>query len=141
MLRILHFAVQVLHQFASATWAALSKEDVHLLLGFLKLTSQVLHWDFRQTMFRPLALNTSEIVVVPLRPPSSYAPTFLNAGFVGLFFKLLMQVRGSEEHTHYIVQCLTQMASLTRPVFVSDCDQQAYVAHFVSGILGYIQAV
>lgn len=131
----------MLHQYVSATWAVLSKEDLHLLSGFLKLTSQVLHWDFRQTTFRSLGLNSSEVMVVPLRPPSSYVATFLDASFVNVFFKLLSGVRESEEHVHYIIQCLTQLASLTRPVFVSDQDQQAYVAHFVAGILGYVQAV
>ncbi|KAL5457574.1 hypothetical protein EMCRGX_G034846 [Ephydatia muelleri] len=141
LLRVLHLAVQVLHQYSSATWPVLSGEDACLLLGFLRLTSQVLHWDFRQTTFRAPALSGAEVAIVPLRPPSSYAPTFLDPSFLDVFFKLLLRARGNEEHTHYIVQCLTQLASLTRPVFASDQDQQAYVGNFVSGILGYVQAI
>ena len=77
---------------------------------------------------------------VVLKPPKLYASTFLDASFVGLFFKLMAKVRTSEDHLHHVVQCLTQLASLTKPVFSTDEEQQSYVANFVAGILGYVSS-
>ena len=41
---------------------------------------------------------------------------------------------------HHVVQCLTQLASLTKPVFTTDEEQQRYVGSFVTGILKYISS-
>ncbi len=135
---MLQFAVQVLQQFTTVEDHTLSKDDRALLSNFLLLTSQVLNWDFRPQLrfFR----TSTEAVNVILRPPRSYAPTFLDAGFLALFFKLLSLVHSDEDDFHVVVQCLTQLASLTRPVFATEKEQQEYLVVFVARLLEYIQS-
>ena len=129
--------MQVLQQYISVDWTTLTAEDIMLLSSFLELTSQVLNWDFHHSVLRSVILNT-EASTVRLKPPKSYAPTFLDPTFLDLFFKLLGKVCSNESHMHYVIQCLTQLASLTKPVFSTDQEQQTYTANFVSGILTYV---
>ncbi len=135
---MLHLAVQVLQQYLTADWSSLSPADTSLLAGFLSLTSHILNWDFKCGHFRPVLLANPHTSSFPLRPPKSYAPTFLDPSFLNLFFKLLGKLRTSEEHVHHVVQCLTQLASLTKPVFTTDEEQQGYVGTFIAGLLGYV---
>lgn len=46
-----------------------------------------------------------------------------------------LNIYDGEIMMHNVVQCLTQLASLTKPVFENDVTQQTYVVNFVSGIL------
>ena len=139
--KILLLSIQVLQHYSSLDHAPLSNEDSALLSRFLKLTSQILNWDFGQpNMFRINTLSVSEHSHVILRPPKSYAPTFLDPEFLHLFFHLLSLVHSTEEHLHNVVQCLTQLASLTKPVLDSESSQQLYVHNFVSGILMYVSS-
>ena len=41
---------------------------------------------------------------------------------------------------HHVIQSLTQLASLTKPVFSTDEEQQSYVRNFVTGILAYVSS-
>lgn len=130
LLKVLHLCVQVLQHYSDQT-----RKD-ELLPSFLQLTNQILNWDFRQrNMFRAPTLDHTNIT---LRPPRSFAPTFLDKEFLSLFFRLLFVVRESEEQLHHVIQCLTQLASLTRPVFVSDSEEEKYLHHFASGLLQYL---
>ena len=128
--------VQVLQQFLSMDFASLSEDDHALLSSFLQLVTQLLNWDFKQQhrMFR----TSPEAVTVTLRPPKCYAPTFLDISFLYLFFRLLSKVKSSENDFHHVVQCLVQLASLTRPVFSTDKEEEVYLANFVGGVLEYV---
>lgn len=130
---MLHLSVQVLQQFVPLDFAALSKEDHALLSSFLQLVSQLLNWDFRkqQRMFR----SNPEAITVTLRPPKCYVPTFLDASFLYLFFQLLSKVKSSKNDFHYVVQCLTQLSSLT---LSSDKGEEQYLSNFVGGVLEYV---
>ena len=134
---MLLYAVHVLQQYVVQDWSTLSPQDVSLLSSFLELTSQVLNWDFQQK-FR--AITTTEHISVVLRPPKSYAATFLDPSFLFLFFQLFQKVRCNETQLHHVVQCLTQLASLTKPVFSTDQEQQTYVSNFVAGVLEYMSS-
>ena len=91
--------------------------------------------------YRPTApLWGSDTSAVPLRPPKLYAQTFLDPSFLDLFFKLLGKVRSHEDRMHHVVQSLTQLASLTKPIFSTDEEQQSYVRNFVSGVLAYVSS-
>lgn len=137
-MRVLHLATQVLQQFLSLDCHALSQEDHALLTSFLQLVGQLLHWDFQQRsrMFRA---NT-EATTISLRPPKSYAATFLEPSFLRLFFQLLGRLRWDEGDLHHVVQCLTQLSSLTKPALSTDQEQCRYLANFVGGVLEYVQS-
>lgn len=77
---------------------------------------------------------------VILKPPRTYASTFLDPNFLLLFLKLLSKVHDNEDQTHHVIQCLTQLASLSKPVFETDVERQTYLINFVSGILEYATA-
>jgi len=135
---MLQFAVQVLQQFTSLENHTLSEDEHTFLSTFLQLVSQVFNWEFRQL---PRYFRTSaEAVNVVLRPPRSYAPTFLDHAFLALFFRLLGKVHNNEGDFHLVVQCLTQLASLTRPVLTSDKERKDYLTVFVTGLLEYIHS-
>ncbi len=138
MLRVLQFALQVLQQFLPLDLQGLSREDHTLLSSFLDLTVQLLSWDFQlqQKMFR----TNTEIVNISLRPPKSYAPTFLEPSFLYLFFQLLVKVKAQEKDFHQVVQCLTQLSSLTKPALDTEKDEQQYLTNFMSGILEYVRS-
>ena len=135
---MLQFAVQVLQQFLPLDYHTLSEEDHALLSSFLQLTSQVLNWDFhqQQRMFR----TNPESINVLLKPPKAYASTFLDPSFLYLFFQLLSKLKGREKDFHHVVQCLTQLSSLSKPVFSSDDEQKQYLTNFVAGILEYVHS-
>ncbi len=132
LLKILHLCVQVLQRYSDPA------QNDELLPPFLQLTSLILNWDFRQRNF--FKASTLEHTHITLRPPRYFAPTFLEKDFLGLFFRLLPAVREDEEQLHHVIQCLTQLASLTRPLFVSEVEEEHYVHHFVSGILVYLSS-
>ena len=92
-------------------------------------------------MFMRVVYNLSQKPeAVILKPPRSYASTFLDPNFLLLFLKLLSKVHNSEEQTHHVIQCLTQLASLSKPVFETDIERHTYLLNFVSGILEYVSA-
>lgn len=124
----------------NADWASLSKEDHNLLSGFLNLSSQVLNWDFQHDFDWLAFITVRKSAAVVLKPPRSYASTFLDPNFLLLFLKLLSKVHDSEDQTHHVIQCLTQLASLSKPVFETDIERQTYLLNFVSGILEYVSA-
>lgn len=134
MLHILHLATQILQQFLTFESHALSKEDHTLLTSFLQLVSQILNWDFQQQY---KVFKTSHIT---LRPPKSYAATFLDPSFLRLFFQLLSKLRCREDDVHHVIQCLTQLSSLTKPALSTDQEQQQYLANFVGGVLEYVHS-
>lgn len=135
---MLHLAVQVLQQFLLLDFAALSKEDHALLSAFLQLVAQILNWDFSQQ--GRIFITNPEAITVSLRPPKCYASTFLDKSFLCVFFQLLSKVKSSESDLHHVVQCLTQLSSLTKPVFSSDEDEELYLANFVGGVLEYVSS-
>ena len=144
LLQFLHISARVLQHYLTADWTLLSKDDHALLSGFLNVTSHVLNWDFQHhldNMFMRHALVTARKAEgVVLKPPRSYASTFLDPNFLVLFLKLLSKVHDNEDQTHHVIQCLTQLASLTKPVFETDVERQTYLVNFVSGILEYVSA-
>ena len=140
LLRILLFAVQVLRQYLSHDLSTLGKDDISLLSDFLKLTSRVLNWDFQLSKFSPVPLNIADVTMVVLRPPRSYAATFLDPAFLALLFTLLGKVCEREELLHHLIQGLTQLASLMKPVLANEEEQQSFLTNFVSGILSYISS-
>ena len=77
---------------------------------------------------------------VVLKPPRSYASTFLDPNFLLLFLKLLSKVNDREDQMHHVIQCLTQLASLGKPVLETDVERQTYLLNYVSGILEYVSA-
>ena len=134
-------AAQVLQHYLSADWESFSSEDHSLLSGFLNISSQILNWDFhnhldKMVRFAITAAQKSE--AVHLKPPRTYATTFLDPNFVLLFLKLLSKVHKNEDQTHHVIQCLTQLASLSKPVFETEMERQTYLVSFVSGILEYV---
>lgn len=135
---MLQFAVQVLKQFTALENHTLLQEDHDLLSSFLQLTSQVLNWDFmqHQRFFR----TNQESINIVLRPPRAYASTFLDPTFLSLFFQLLPRLRASENDFHHVVQCLTQLASLTKPVFSTEHERSEYLVTFVTRLLEYIHS-
>lgn len=137
LLRILLFAVQVLRQYLTVDLSTLERDDITLLSGFLELASQVLNWDFQLSKFCPVPLNIADVSTVILRPPRSYAPTFLDPAFLNLLFMLLGKVCESEDLLHHLVQGLTQLASLTKPLLADEEEQHAFLTNFVSGVLSY----
>ena len=144
LLRFLLMAAQVLQHYLNADWASLSGEDHTLLSGFLNISSQILNWDFhghlnKMVRFALTVIQKSE-AAVPLKPPRTYATTFLDPNFVLLFLKLLSKVHEKEEQMHHVIQCLTQLASLSKPVFETEVERQTYLINFVSGILEYVSA-
>lgn len=86
-----------------------------------------------------VAAQKSE-AAVQLKPPRTYAATFLDPNFVLLFLKLLSKVHEREDQMHHVIQCLTQLASLSKPVFETEVERQTYLINFVSGILEYVSA-
>ena len=139
LLHVLHFAVQVLQQFLLLDFQVLSQEDHTLLSSFLSLASQVLNWDFQQkNMFRS-TINTHSMNII-LKPPKSYASTFLDPSFLQLFFQLLSKLKSNEDDFHHVVQCLTQLSSVTTPIFSSDEEQKQYLTNFVAGFLDYVHS-
>ena len=132
LLKVLHLCVQVLQRYSD------SGQTDELLPPFLQLASLILNWDFRQRNF--FKVSTLDHTHIALRPPRSFSSTFLDKDFLGVFFRILPVVRGDEEQMHHVIQCLTQLASLTRPVFVSEVEEEQYVHHFVSGILVYLSS-
>ena len=144
LLRFLLIAAQVLQRYLNADWASLSSEDHTLLSGFLNISSQILNWDFhshlnKMASFVLVAAQKSE-AAVQLKPPRTYAATFLDPNFVLLFLKLLSKVHEREDQMHHVIQCLTQLASLSKPVFETEVERQTYLINFVSGILEYVSA-
>ena len=136
-------AAQVLQHYLSADWASLSSEDHSLLSGFLNISSQILNWDFQNhlgKMVRFAIIATQKSEAVNLKPPRTYATTFLDPNFILLFLKLLSKVNENEDQMHHVIQCLTQLASLSKPVFETELERQTYLVNFVSGILEYISA-
>lgn len=134
LLSVLHFATRMLQQFLPLDFAALPKEDHTLLSSFLCLVSQILNWDFQQQ--HKMFSTNPEIITIPLRPPLCYAHTFLDPPFLYLFFRLLGKVCAWESDFHHVVQCLTQLSSLT--VFSSPKEEQQYLTNFVGGVLEYV---
>ena len=136
LLSVLHLAIQVLQQFLLLDFPALSEEDRTLLSSFLALMSQLLNWHYtqHQTRFR----TNSDAVVVSLKPPRPYIPTFLEPSFLYLFFQLLAKVKSSEKDFHHVVQCLTQLSSLSN--FTSEEEKERYLVNFVGGILEYVNS-
>ena len=108
------------------------------------MTSHVLHWDFQHDLdgmfMRHALVAARKTECVVLKPPRSYASTFLDPSFLLLFLKLLSKVRDNEDQMHHVIQCLTQLASLSKPVFETDVERQTYLVNFVSGILEYVSA-
>lgn len=135
---MLHLAIQVLQQFLPLDCHTLPKEDHALLSSFLQLVSQLLNWDFQQhqKMFR----TNPETVTITLRPPKAYAPTFLEPSFVYLFFQFLSKLRSREDDFHHVLQCLTQLSSLTKPALSSDKEERQYLTNFVGGVLEYVHS-
>ena len=140
LLRILLFAVQVLRQYLSLDLSTLGQDDITLLSDFLKLTSRVLNWDFQLSKFSPVPLNIADVTTVILRPPRSYATTFLDPAFLDLLFTLLGKLCEKEDLLHHLVQGLTQLASLTKPFLSCEEEQQTFLTNFVAGILSYISS-
>ena len=143
LLRFLLLAAQILQHYPNADWASLSREDHSLLSGFLNISSQILNWDFHNhldKMIRFVLITAKKSDVVHLKPPRTYASTFLDPNFVLLFLKLLSKVHESEDQTHHVIQCLTQLASLSKPVFETEVERQTYLLNFVSGVLEYVSA-
>lgn len=140
LLRVLHFAIQVLQQFLPLDLHsyALSKEDHTLLSSFLQLVSQVLNWDFQQK--QKLFRTNPDSITISLRPPRSYTPTFLDPSFLWLFFQLLSKLREREEDFHHVVQCLTQLSSLTKPALSSEGEERRYLTNFVTNVLEYVHS-
>ena len=132
------FTVQFLRQYISVDLSSLSPSHLSLLSDFLRLLSKILNWDFQIAKFSPVPLNLSDVSTVTLRPPRSYAATFLDPSFLDLLFSLLGKISSNEDLLHHLVQGLTQLASLTKPVLVSVEEQQMFLRSFVSGLLGYI---
>ena len=143
LLKVLLFAVQILQRYVGLEWESLSTGDHILLSKFLSLTLQVLSWDFQHHSIYQVHVHSLNMVHsshVILKPPKSYASTFLDPSFLYLFFQLFSKVDRAnmidgEAVMHNVVQCLSQLASLTKPVFDNDITQQTYVVNFVSGIL------
>ena len=105
----------------------------------LSLSSpKVLNWDFQLGKFSPVPLNISDVTTVILRPPRSYAATFLDPSFLELLFSLLGRVWCNGELLHHLVQGLTQLASVTKPVLGADEERKVFLGSFVSGVLGYV---
>ena len=140
MLCVLLFAVQYLHQYVSLDFSSLSHDDLTLLSGFLDLVSKVLNWDFQRGKFAPVPLNISDVAMVILKPPRSYAATFLDPTFLDLLFALLGRVCESEELLHHLVQGLTQLASLSKPVLASEEEEKTFLVNFVAGVLNYVSS-
>ena len=134
---MLHLAVQVLQQFLPLDFTTLPTEDHALLTGFLELLTQLLNWNFKHVGHKMFRANP-EAISVTLRPPMSYAPTFLDRSFLYLFFQLLAKVKSSETDYHHVVQCLTQLSSLT--VLSSDNKEEEYLMNFVGGVLEYVSS-
>ena len=145
LLRFLLIAAQVLQHYLNADWASLSSEDHTLLSGFLNISSQILNWDFHNEVnmmvdvYLVILIHKPE-AAVHLKPPRTYATTFLDPNFVLLFLKLLSKVHENEDEMHHVVQCLIQLASLSKPVFETEEERQTYLINFVSGILEYVSA-
>lgn len=135
-MRVLLLTVQVLQQFLPLDIPSLPREDHALLSSFLQLMVQLLSWDFRQ--HQRLFRISPEVNMVTLKPPKCYAPTFLDVSFLYLFFQLLSKVKTFENDFHHVVQCLTQLSSLTKPVFSSGKEEEQYLANFVGGVLEYV---
>lgn len=143
LLRFLLIAAQVLQHYLNTDWASLSSEDHSLLSGFLNISSQVLNWDFQNhldKMVRFVLVAAQKSEAVQLKPPRTYATTFLDPNFVLLFLKLLSKVHENEDQMHHVIQCLTQLASLSKPVFETEVERRTYLVNFVSGILEYVSA-
>ena len=138
LLRILLFAIQVLRQYLTVNLSTLGHSDISLLSDFLQLTSKVLNWDFQISRFSPVPLNIADVTTVILRPPRSYSATFLDPTFLNLLFTLLGKLSDREDLLHHVMQGLTQLASLSKPVLDCKEEQQTYLTNFVTGILSYI---
>lgn len=135
--KVLLLSTKVLQRYLDHTPS--SDEDSALLSNFLQLTSQILNWDFQQlNMFRTNTTSLSDPSHVILQPPKSYAPTFLEPNFLHLFFRLLSLTQSNEDQLHHVVQCLTQLASLGKPILDCEQDRQLYVVNFVTGILMFV---
>ena len=140
LLRILLFAIQYLRQYLTLDLSSLSRDDITLFSDFLSLVSKILNWDFQRGKFSCVPLNIADVTTVILRPPRSYAATFLDPAFLELLFTILGKVCTSEDLYHHLVQGLTQLASLTKPVLVDKDEQQTFLTSFITGLLNYISS-
>ena len=135
----MHLATGVLQQFLSLDSHTLSKEDHTLLTSFLQLVSQILNWDFQQQQ-KMFKTSGEAVNNISLRPPKSYAQTFLDPSFLRLFFQLLCKLKSWEDDVHHVVQCLTQLSSLTKPALATDQERQQYLANFVGRVLEHVHS-
>ena len=138
MLHVLEISTKVLQQFLSLDSCVMAKEDHSLLTSFLELVTQLLNWDYQQQ--QKVFKTGTEMINISLRPPKSYASTFLNPSFLGIFFQLLAKLRSREDDVHYVIQCLTQLSTLTKPALSTDQEQQQYLINFIGSILEYVSS-
>ena len=131
------FTVQFLRQYGSVDLTSLSPDHLSLLSDFLQLLASILNWDFQLGKFSPVPLNIADVATVILRPPRLYAATFLDPSFLELLFSLLCGVSSEEKMLHHLVQGLTQLASLTKPVLSCVEEERTFLGNFVSGLLGF----
>ncbi|XP_077977331.1 exportin-4-like [Glandiceps talaboti] len=139
--KVFVFAVQVLHQFSNEDIPE-SREASSVFNKFLSIAEQILSWDFTPTNIARRNVGSFDSTQSTLfKPNATWRTTILDHNLIDLFFKLHMKIRHNSEMGHHSMQCLTQLASLSGPIFQSSDTQRDYLAHFIQGFLSLFRSV
>lgn len=133
--RVFLFAVQVLHELEKQP-SPMSREATAVMNRLLSITEQVLSWEFTpKAFFRRHVGSFESTQNIILRPNDTWRDTLLNDDLMQLLFRVHKKVRHNSEMAHHSLQCLTQLASLSGPVFPNDAARTQFLASYIENFL------
>uniref|UniRef100_A0A0L8FKH8 Exportin-4 n=1 Tax=Octopus bimaculoides TaxID=37653 RepID=A0A0L8FKH8_OCTBM len=125
--RVFLFAIQVLNELEKQP-SPLSREATAVMNRLLSIAEQVL-------IFRRYVGCFESTQNVILRPNDTWRDTLLDGDLMQLLFRVHKKVRHNSEMAHRSMQCLTQLASLSGPIFPNDAARTQFLASYIENFL------
>ncbi|CAI9742263.1 exportin-4-like isoform X1 [Octopus vulgaris] len=133
--RVFLFAIQVLNELEKQP-SPLSREATAVMNRLLSIAEQVLSWEFTpKAFFRRYVGCFESTQNVILRPNDTWRDTLLDGDLMQLLFRVHKKVRHNSEMAHRSMQCLTQLASLSGPIFPNDAARTQFLASYIENFL------
>jgi len=141
LLHIFMLTIQMLQKYMSVSITSLSRQDMATFVRYLSLAEQIFHWEF--SCNNPLSLlnfpgSFESNLKIKFRPHLNWKEVLMNPNMLDLFFHLLRAVLTHEELSHLTMQSLTQIASVSGPVFEDEDDMIKFIGHYITCLLSVV---
>ena len=140
--QICDLCLQVLKQFNGAiSLSALAPGEVELLKNMTGLADKIVGWDFAVGKTKRCVGSFEPDQDVLLRPGPNWRDEFLNEERINLFFDIHCKIRADSQVSHYSLQCLAQLASLSGSIFENEGQEALYLSYMTKGVVKLISCI